>query len=180
VGIDAVVYPAPTRHFYGRLTDEHIANISKHLTGDANMTIVFGHYPLNSVVMGAASTPASNFLALLHQHRVVAYLSGHLHQIVVVGVPFMEKALYGRHPTGLLELELGDFKLAHLYRVGVIDNDMFTFKDFSLGQWPIAVVASPKVSHSCCLVTAVSSLSRPHPCVSRKRGTCLRMNHWKR
>lgn len=145
VGIDAVVNPAPTRHFYGKLSDQHLANISQLLAGTVNVTIAFGHYPLNAVVMGESATPAAGFLHLLDNHRVTAYLSGHLHQIVVGAVPFLEKGLYGRHPTGLLELELGDFKIAHLYRVGVIDNDSFTFKDFTLGQWPIAVVASPKV-----------------------------------
>ncbi|GFS22928.1 transmembrane protein 62 [Elysia marginata] len=69
----------------------------------------------------------------------IMYLCGHLHTLGDL-VPRM----YAKHKTGQLELELGDWKDNRVFRVIAFDNDLVSFTDVKLGQWPIILITNPK------------------------------------
>lgn len=68
-------------------------------TRNSNTTIFFGHYPL--------SCTYSNGIQDVMRHGIV-YLNGHLHASI--------EHMYARHSSGLLELELSDWKNNRRYK----------------------------------------------------------------
>ena len=89
----------------------------------------------------------------------IAHVCGHLHTL-----GGYVSQMYGRHPGGHLELELGDFKdnrrleeielifatlvLLNLnrFRLMAFDYDLFSFVDTKMGQWPLVLITNPKDS----------------------------------
>ena len=52
--------------------------------------------------------------------------------------------MYSSQPSGILELEVGDFKDNRIFRVAAVDHGLFSFTDVKLGQWPIILITNPK------------------------------------
>lgn len=105
IAVDACLEPGPRRpfNFFGSITPDQYTLLEKFeydSTQDENIlgTIWFGHYPTSCVF---APEPGFRYL----MRNGVAYLCGHLHTLGGV-VPNM----YTLHKTGILELELGDWK----------------------------------------------------------------------
>ncbi|WAR18419.1 TMM62-like protein [Mya arenaria] len=71
--------------------------------------------------------------------NVSVYVCGHLH---ILGG--MARRMYARHSTGLLELELGDWKDNRMYRILAIDHEILSFHDVSMNTWPVVVITSPR------------------------------------
>lgn len=141
VTVDATVDPAPTRHFFGRLTPKDIHTIDTLLAEPdqssqgvpcSDVALVASHFPLNTIVFepDAASTDVGplqdiklQLLDAYSRRRVRAALSGHLHQLPqgegVVASPIGSQ-LHARLATGTLELELADLKIHGAFRVLVV------------------------------------------------------------
>lgn len=108
VAVDAVLRFGPKRvlNFVGQLDEEGVSKLErfqrtieeKHI----NASIWFGHYPSSSMI---SVSPGFRSLAA----GAVTYLCGHYHNLYGA-VPHM----YTRHHTGLLELELADWKLSRM------------------------------------------------------------------
>jgi hypothetical protein len=127
------VLPAPSRHFYGEQTQAQLQRFEERLRAvespsspAANLTVVFGHYPTNSIVtshshswlgwlvdpaswlVAAARSPAAEADAsqrlpadVMGRNRVAAYLCGHLHRFLSESLPVrFGNHLYGRHEGG--------------------------------------------------------------------------------
>lgn len=91
----------------------------------SNMTFYYGHYP-TSTISGAYS------LRSLFREQATAYFSGHLHN-GYGWLPEM-KVLNRRVSQGAyLEAELADWKDHRIFRVCVVDNGVFSYRDF--GFW---------------------------------------------
>lgn len=69
----------------------------------------------------------------------IAYLCGHLHTLAGF-VPNM----YTRQKTGMLELELGDWRDNRMFRILAVDHDLLSFTDEVVQQWPIILITNPK------------------------------------
>lgn len=113
----------------------------------------FTHYP--------SATISTDHRELRHlMGASVVHVCGHLHTLGGL-MPHM----YGKHPSGHLELELGDFKdnrryfvcrvqililiilnvfIIHRFRLMVFDHDLFSFIDATVGNWPLVLVTNPK------------------------------------
>eukprot|EP01080_Neovahlkampfia_damariscottae_P011835 gene11835-5165_t len=100
-----------------------------------NHTILFGHYPLSVI----HSTAQKSLFHTFKEHKVLAYLSGHLH--TVIGFFAYLKA---KIPNSHLELEVADFKQTQKLRLLAFDHDIFSFKDFYFNQFPVILVTNPK------------------------------------
>lgn len=141
VTFDATLDLAPTRHFFGHLTQPALDTMEALLGAEpkADMNIVMGHYPFNSIVSDRSSS-GRDFADILRDFRVTAALSGHLHKFIP---PFQR--LLGRHGHGgTLELEVADFKVNSVHRIMATDAGALAFVDTVLGQWPAVLVTSPK------------------------------------
>lgn len=106
VAVDATLTLGPKRilNFIGALDAsrlEKLEEFKKSINNDRtiNGTIWFGHYPTSSIL---SPRPGLRQIAA----NGIAYLCGHLHNLVGL-VPQM----YTHHHSGMLELELADWKL---------------------------------------------------------------------
>lgn len=102
VFIDAVVEPAPSRHFFGELKEEDLDAIENLLSASPEpMTrTVVSHYPFNSIHSGQSSAGRS-LSEILDHYRVVSLLSGHLHRVGLFA------PLYGRHEYVAINIKVG-------------------------------------------------------------------------
>lgn len=103
LALDACPSPGPKRpfNFFGIIHEEDVVglrSIAVASVGD-NQTLWFSHYP-SATIMGD-----HHWLRELMSHAI-GHVCGHLHTL---GELFPR--MYGRHPSGHLELELGDFKV---------------------------------------------------------------------
>lgn len=98
----------------------------------ANHTIWFTHFP------SAVISTDHHALRQLMSTSIV-HVCGHLHTLGGL-MPHM----YGKHPGGHLELELGDFTHSKRFRMMAFDHDIFSFVDAFVGKWPIVLVTNPK------------------------------------
>jgi len=138
VAVDATLDVGPKRmlNFVGDLDERKMA-LLKDLDKSAaesrvNASIWFGHYPSSTI---QSADPGLRQVAA----NGIAYLCGHLHT-------FLDYVthMYAKHHSGLMELELGDWKQGRWYRVGVLDQGLFSFVDVRHKVWPIIVVTNPK------------------------------------
>lgn len=135
VGIDASPSPGLRRpyNFFGILHEDDLSQVEDVMTqtlGD-NLTLILTHYP-SSVINTDHNRMRNIFSGSL------AHLCGHLHTFA----NFVTK-MYGHHPDGHLELELGDWKWNRMFRLMAIDHDMFSFTDTSLHHWPLILITNP-------------------------------------
>ena len=139
VVFDAVVEPAPTRHFFGRLTTADMDELETLLSREPKPagTLVMGHYPFNSLVADTTSS-GLDFEGLLAKYHVSASVSGHLHRWAK---PLSK--LYGRHAGGTMELEVADFKYNSAFRLAAWDAGALSFVDTDTSAWPVVLVTSP-------------------------------------
>ncbi|XP_060555631.1 transmembrane protein 62-like isoform X2 [Ruditapes philippinarum] len=137
VAVDASPNPGPKRpfNFFGYIKSDGEKMIENYLNESrtSNMTIAFGHYPTSLI----ATQTGNNIRHILR--NVTAYLCGHLHTLARI-VPNM----YARHKTGMLELELGDWRDERLYRILAVDHDMLSIVDAVKDKWPVVMVTNPK------------------------------------
>ncbi|RUS89519.1 hypothetical protein EGW08_002707 [Elysia chlorotica] len=136
IGIDTCSRPGPNRpfNFFGYIDEKqsrHLKYLSA-VTATSNHTVWFGHYPTS---LNVQDPP--NLREIMSGS--IMYLCGHLHTMGNV-VPRM----YAKHSTGQLELELGDWKDNRMFRIIAFDNDIVSFTDAKLGQWPIILITNPK------------------------------------
>ncbi|XP_052769195.1 transmembrane protein 62-like [Mya arenaria] len=137
IGVDSTPNPGPKRpfNFFGYISEagEKLIAGLLHSSRSSNMTITFGHYPTSVV----ATRTGSSIRDMLR--NVSVYVCGHLH---ILGG--MARRMYARHSTGLLELELGDWKDNRMYRILAIDHEILSFHDVSMNTWPVVVITSPR------------------------------------
>ncbi len=94
----------------------------------SEITVMVGHYPTCQM------QSRNEFISLISGTAAV-YLTGHYHL----------RDMYQRIDQ-FLELEVADFKEKSVYRVLAIDNDMISFVDTELDQWPVILITNPKNS----------------------------------
>ncbi|XP_052273988.1 LOW QUALITY PROTEIN: transmembrane protein 62-like [Dreissena polymorpha] len=137
VAVDATPNPGPKRpfNFFGYIQQSGEATLNQILNGSrtSNLTIAFGHYPTSLITMESGM----DIRYLLR--NVTGYLCGHLHTL-----GGLVRRMFARHKTGMLELELGDWKDERIYRVLAVDNDMLSIQDSVMNQWPVVLVTNPK------------------------------------
>ncbi len=134
VAIDFTRKPGLRRpfNFFGTLAEEEITHVKGLLAPrkEFKHQVLFGHYPTSSIYL-----PGHKARELLG-HQV--YLCGHYH------VP----STYLRHKaSGLLELELSDWKDRRSYRIAAFDNGQFAFADktyHALNPNVAVIVTNPK------------------------------------
>jgi hypothetical protein len=106
IAVDATLEIGPKRllNFVGQLDDNRLSKLEefdKNATQlNVNGTIWFGHYPSSSI-FNSGLRPGLRDVA----SKGIAYLCGHFHTLFGI-VPKM----YSRHHSGMLELELADWK----------------------------------------------------------------------
>lgn len=106
IAVDATLEIGPKRllNFVGQLDDNRLTKLKEFeevaSQSNVNGTIWFGHYP-SSCIFNSGLLPGLRNVA----SKGIAYLCGHLHNFVGI-VPNM----YSRHHSGMLELELADWK----------------------------------------------------------------------
>eukprot|EP01138_Halocafeteria_seosinensis_P008163 gb/GECG01008343.1/.p1 GENE.gb/GECG01008343.1/~~gb/GECG01008343.1/.p1 ORF type:complete len:767 (+),score=46.19 gb/GECG01008343.1/:1-2301(+) len=142
VFIDAVIEPAPTRHFFGELKQADLDTMEELLDKAPvpHTKTVVSHYPYNSIHSYHTSTAGRSLEDILEHYGVMSMLSGHLHHLSFI------PPMYARHPAGTLELELGDFKWNSIFRIAAFDRGNFAFKDVTLNSFlarPTVLVTSP-------------------------------------
>ncbi|XP_069117424.1 transmembrane protein 62-like isoform X1 [Argopecten irradians] len=137
IAMDACPDPGPRRpfNFFGYMNKRKMTRLMEYekQTHGSNMTVWFGHYPTSLVIL----EDGTRIRSLMR--NATAYLCGHLHTLAGL-VPKM----HARHNTGMLELELGDWRDNRLYRVLAIDHDMISFTDEHFNNWPVILVTNPK------------------------------------
>ncbi|CAF0957061.1 unnamed protein product [Brachionus calyciflorus] len=125
IAIDACVEPGPRRpfNFFGGLNKKELDLIEKFsdTSVKSNGTIWFGHFPTSTIY---SPINPRNLMK-----NGVAYLCGHLHTL-----GGLLPSMYARHPNGLLELELADWKDNRMFRLMAFDSGLFSFKDFKLSK----------------------------------------------
>ncbi len=131
--------PGPNRisNFFGvmRKNDTRLLHRLIEQSGSSHHTLFFGHYPTSVI-----STSGSQNMRQILSDQI--YLCGHLH----TGFGMLTQ-LYNRHSTGLVELELGDWKDYRRYRIVAFDQGFFSFADASYHEESgntIIVVTNPK------------------------------------
>lgn len=134
IGIDACLAPGPRRpfNFFGRLREQDVNQLLEytHKSRNSNLTIWFSHYPTSFIIYPDLRSVMK---------RGIAHLSGHLHTLGG-HVPNM----YTRQKTGMLELELGDWKDNRMFRLLAIDHDLLSFTDDVINTWPLVLITNPK------------------------------------
>ena len=106
ISVDATLQIGPKRilNFVGELEDNQLTKLDKlersALESNVNASIWFGHYPTSSI-LSTGLLPGLRHVAA----KGIAYLCGHFHTWGGI-VPQM----YSHHHSGLLELELADWK----------------------------------------------------------------------
>lgn len=109
VAVDAALNPGPVRpmNFIGELGSSNVKRLEEYQAVidqlKINASFWFGHYPSSSVM---SSHTLRNLAA-----KSIAYFCGHLHTIFGL-VPRM----YSPHHSGMLELELADWKDNRMYQ----------------------------------------------------------------
>eukprot|EP01103_Thecamoeba_quadrilineata_P019758 TRINITY_DN8155_c0_g1_i1.p1 TRINITY_DN8155_c0_g1~~TRINITY_DN8155_c0_g1_i1.p1 ORF type:complete len:738 (+),score=80.63 TRINITY_DN8155_c0_g1_i1:30-2243(+) len=129
-------------NFFGLIESPGLDILEHHLQEGrkkgVNQTIAIGHYPLVTIQQTAKTSATSlSLLDLFQEYGVLAYLSGHLHQL-------FGETLQSRKDATTLELELGDFMEHQKYRVMAYDHDLMSFVDTTLNQWPVILITNPK------------------------------------
>jgi len=103
--------------------------------------VAFGHYPTGSTNAATGQTLSE----ILPAGGAPVYMCGHYH----TGYGHFER-LYSRHRTGLLELELGDWKDYRKFRIFALDQGYFSFADASYNvsrkDNAVVVVTNPKAA----------------------------------
>ena len=111
-----------------------LEGIRRKLEASPDPTIMFGHYPTSVVYQ-------STFLReLLLEHGLV-YLSGHLHDLMMLHATHLH-TFHGRQRG--LELELADWKYNRAFRLLALDQGSLSFADLRLGAWPVLLPTFPK------------------------------------
>ncbi len=133
VAVDFTPTPGLKRpfNFFGTLSDDEVSRVREMLSdGDATRyRVVFGHYPTSAITY--MYPPVREML------RDQLYLCGHFHTPLT----------YMRHKTGLMELELADWKERRTYRIAAFDQGFFAFTDLTydpFGTNVAVVVTNPK------------------------------------
>lgn len=140
IAVDATLDIGSKRllNFVGQLDDTRLLKLQELDQAasklNVNATIWFGHYP-SSIILTYGILPGLRHVAA----KGIAYLCGHLHTFSGL-IPHM----YSNHHSGMLELELADWKHNRMYRVAVIDQGLFSFADIQHKTWPVIVVTNPK------------------------------------
>eukprot|EP00053_Salpingoeca_punica_P006717 m.62981 g.62981 ORF g.62981 m.62981 type:complete len:728 (-) comp13823_c0_seq1:412-2595(-) len=141
VVLDATPKPGPRAPFnaFGHLTSASLEDFAAELRAAAQYArhiVVASHYP-SGIVVSPRSGDVS-FKALLRQYASL-YVCGHLHTLFD-----MVRPMHANSPTGLLEMELADWKLHRAVRVIAVDHDLLSVGDFEHGDWPWVLVTNPK------------------------------------
>jgi hypothetical protein len=146
VAIDGCPQYGPGRpfNFFGSMPTERMDQLEAHLKeaqeNNARHTFLIGHYP--TVTMQFQRTSSGKPFADLTK-QISAYFSGHLHELHMG----LGKTIKSLQPTGFADLEVVDLKEHQTYRVVVVDNDIVSFSDHKLGEFPIIHISTPKDAH---------------------------------
>ncbi|XP_061896935.1 transmembrane protein 62-like [Entelurus aequoreus] len=133
---DATLMPGPKRpyNFFGILNQTQMDKLDTFRAESlkSNQSIWFGHYTTSTIV-----SPSPGVREMMRS--AIAYLCGHLHTL-----GGLMPILHSRHPSGALELELGDWMDNRKYRILAFDHDLLSFSDLRFEQWPVVLITNPK------------------------------------
>ncbi|KAF1743360.1 hypothetical protein MXB_1819, partial [Myxobolus squamalis] len=137
IGLDLAPIPGLLlpMNFFG-IVDKKTKKWASSLSNESyryNHTVWMTHYPL-SVLKTTADTRFLRRIVSGH----IAVIFGHLH---------VNKQMYARDPhSGVLLLELGDWRNNRRFRIFSFDNDLFSFRDFNYNQndEPLILITNPK------------------------------------
>ncbi|XP_061752246.1 transmembrane protein 62-like [Nerophis ophidion] len=128
--------PGPKRpyNFFGILNQTQMDKLDTFRAESlkSNQSVWFGHYTTSTIV-----SPSPGVRELMRS--AIAYLCGHLHTL-----GGLMPVLHSRHPSGALELELGDWMDNRKYRILAFDHDLLSFSDLRFEQWPVVLITNPK------------------------------------
>ncbi|TRY74657.1 hypothetical protein TCAL_00573 [Tigriopus californicus] len=140
MALDASPHPGLKRpfNFFGTITSQEL-EVVRPLMREARRnehTLFMGHYPTSSI------TVQDNVLIRDLLVNSV-YLCGHYHTAINYN-----REMFSRFPSGLLELEMGDWKDNRRFRILTFDHGHFSFSDFTYesngGAIVAAVLTNPK------------------------------------
>lgn len=144
IAVDTTLNPGPKRpyNFIGMLTQNETNRIEQLIqqsyNAGVNYTIWFGHYPTSCIVTkNNESRTLVNIISSCSTS--LAYMCGHFHTL-----GGLVHEMYSLHNEKFLELEVGDFKDNHRYRVAAIDHGLLSFVDVEHDSWPIILITNPK------------------------------------
>ncbi|KAJ3426242.1 helicase related [Anaeramoeba flamelloides] len=142
ISFDYYYYPQAGLPYglYGTLNDEIIDQLTTILENIENMesskVILFGHTPTAGLRM--LDDSKEKFKSIIKKYDVDLYLNGHMHQTNCEGFTLSDE-------NPLLELELASLKQSQYFRMGVLNEGLFSFSDQSLtDDSPVIVIANPK------------------------------------
>lgn len=127
-------------NFFGALRKDAIDELERKLeevpeSGD--YVVLLGHYP-TVTLQSQRSSKGTSFAQLTN--KIDYYLTGHLHKFLF-GLGETLKAV---HPNGLKDFELADLKHHKAFRVGVLNQGILTFHDFTLEEDPFVCLLAPE------------------------------------
>lgn len=144
IAVDACMTPGPKRpfDFFGHLDKAEIQHVTelikKSKESNSNYNIWFGHFP-TSCILTDGEKDIKQIIG--DDEKSMAYLCGHLHTFAG-----LSPNMYTIQNQGYLEIEISDWKEHRIFRLGVIDNGLFTFIDIKHDDWPIGIITNPKNS----------------------------------
>ncbi|XP_044005979.1 transmembrane protein 62-like [Aphidius gifuensis] len=142
IAVDACMTPGPRRpfDFFGHLDKTEIQHITKFIEkskqSKSDYNIWFGHFPTSCIITDDEKDVKQ---IIGKDEKSVAYLCGHLHTFAG-----LSPNMYTIQNEGYLEIEVSDWKEHRIFRLGVIDNGLFTFVDVKHDEWPIGIITNPK------------------------------------
>lgn len=143
IGIDSTPKEKFTRllSMFGHLDQNDLKEIEKELSGDQNVTIVYSHYPI-TFIKKETTTSGLSLNQLFEKYHVSAYLCGHIHNVYGFGneAQVIQK-------EGYMELEVADFGLNNIIRIGAFDQNRLSFVDFNpFIKKTVILITNPKDS----------------------------------
>lgn len=140
MALDASPHPGLKRpfNFFGTITATELQRIEP-LMKEARQndhTIFMGHYPTSSITI-------QDKISIRDLLANSIYLCGHYHTAINYN-----REMFSRFPSGLLELEMGDWKDNRRFRILSFDHGHFSFSDFTFesndGPIVTSVLTNPK------------------------------------
>jgi hypothetical protein len=131
-------------NYFGDMQANKLDNLEALLTypnpAGINQSILFGHQPLNQI-MSETTQDGKNLQDLVAQSDAQFVMDGHLHYPNL----YADQGSYTEVECPSFASTLGGvtYHAGNMYRICAFDNDIASFSDVVLGQWPQIVVTNP-------------------------------------
>lgn len=155
VAVQAAQVPGPNRpyNFFGvvsKLVFDEVERVLRDGCLDERPTILFSHFPSSILVfekkgwsfgrLNAVCAEVRRAKGLPKRPAFLAYLSGHLHS----AFDSSGEGTLSNMPGKYVEMQLGDLRHSHVYRILVLDHGVLYWKTPKLSTaFPIVLVTNP-------------------------------------